>query len=107
MLDQMATLIRTFRPVAVDRTVCTQHIVADWRPDTDELRRHLQTNLDLFDQTLGEDFATSVGVQQWLGSGALSDVLFARYEQGAARVHTAIDAALDRWHRGEPADAWA
>ena len=93
-------------PVAVDRTVCTQHIVADWQPDTDELRRHLETNLDLFDQTLGEDFATSVGVQQGLGSGALTDVLFARYEQGAARVHTAIDAALDRWHRGEPVDAW-
>lgn len=93
-------------PVGVDRTVCTQHIVADWQPDTDELRRHLQTNLDLFDQTLAEDFATSAGVQQGLGSGALTEVLFARYEQGAARVHTAIDAALDRWHRGEPVDAW-
>lgn len=93
-------------PVAVDRTVCTQHIVADWQPDTDELRRHLQTNLDLFDQTLAEDFATSEGVQQGLGSGALSEVLFARYEQGAARVHTAVDAALDRWYRGQPVDAW-
>ncbi len=93
-------------PVAPDRTVCTQHIVADWQPDSEENRRHLQTNLDLFDLTLAEDFATSVGVQQGLTSGALREVLFARYEQGAAHVHTSIDEALARADRGEPVDAW-
>ena len=93
-------------PVAVDRTVCTQHIVADWEPDSDDRRRHLQTNLDLFDQTLAEDFGISTGVQRGLASGALEDVVFGRYEHGAAAVHTAIDAALDRWRRGQPVDAW-
>jgi len=93
-------------PLAVDRTVCEQLIVADWPADTDERRAHLQTNLDLFDQTLGEDFAISAGVQQGLASGALDQVTFARYECGAAAVHRSIDAALARRGQGLPVDAW-
>ncbi len=94
-------------PVAVDRTVCTQHIVADWEADTDDRRAHLHHNLELFDLTLAEDFGTSEGVQRGLHSGALHDVLFARFESGAAAVHSSIDLALERRHRGEPVDAWS
>ncbi len=93
-------------PIATDRTVCVQMIVADWAPDTDERRAHLQTNLDLFDQTLSEDFAISAGVQQGLTSGALREVTFARYESGAAAVHACIDSALERFRAGTPVDAW-
>jgi phenylpropionate dioxygenase-like ring-hydroxylating dioxygenase large terminal subunit len=93
-------------PIAVDRTVCSQFIVADWAADSDESRAHLQTNLDLFDQTLGEDFATSEGVQQGLLSGALSEVTFARYEHGAAAVHTCIDRAIERRRLGQAVDDW-
>lgn len=93
-------------PVAPDRTVCTQHIVAHWAADTDKRRAHLQTNLDLFDLTLGEDFAMSEQVQSGLTSGANDTVLFGRHEHGAAAVYAAIDEALDRRRRGVPVDAW-
>jgi phenylpropionate dioxygenase-like ring-hydroxylating dioxygenase large terminal subunit len=93
-------------PVAVDRTVCTQLIVADWAADTDERRDHLQANLDLFDRTLSEDFSMSEQVQRGLGSGANDTAMFGRHEHGAAEVHRAIDEALERWRNGLPADAW-
>ena len=93
-------------PVTVDRTVCTQHIVAHWEADTDKRRAHLQTNLDLFDVTLREDFAMSQEVQGGLHSGANDTMLFGRHEHGAAAVYDAIDEALGRWRRGEPVDAW-
>ena len=93
-------------PVSVDRTICTQTIVADWATDTDERRAHLQTNLDLFDLTLREDFEMSEQVQRGLGSGANDNVLFGRHEHGAAAVYAAIDEALDRWRRGESPAAW-
>ncbi|MCC6438212.1 MAG: aromatic ring-hydroxylating dioxygenase subunit alpha [Acidimicrobiales bacterium] len=93
-------------PVAIDRTVCTQLIVADWAADTDRRRAHLQTNLDLFDLTLGEDFAMSEEVQRGLGSGANETVLFGRHEHGAAAVYGAVDEALGRWRCGESVDAW-
>ena len=93
-------------PVAVDRTICTQIIVADWEADTDATRAHLKVNLDLFDLTLAEDFAMSEEVQRGLRSGANESMLFGRHEHGAADVHRAIDDALGRWRAGEPVDAW-
>jgi phenylpropionate dioxygenase-like ring-hydroxylating dioxygenase large terminal subunit len=93
-------------PVAVDRSVCTQTIVAHWPADTDRRRAHLQTNLDLFDLTLGEDFAMSEQVQRGLDSGANDAVLFGRHEHGASAVHGAIDEALGRWRAGDAVDAW-
>ena len=93
-------------PVAVDRSVVTQTIVASWAADSDERRRHLQTNLDLFDITLAEDFAVSAQVQRGLHSGANSTVVFGRHEHGASAVHLAIDEALSRWRTGQPPDAW-
>ncbi|MGD9750208.1 MAG: aromatic ring-hydroxylating dioxygenase subunit alpha [Acidimicrobiia bacterium] len=89
-------------PLAIDRTVCVQFIAADWRPeDGDTERDHLQTNLDLFDQTLAEDFGVSEEIQRGLGSGANEVVLFGRFEQEAAGVHAAADAALARWRAGQ------
>jgi phenylpropionate dioxygenase-like ring-hydroxylating dioxygenase large terminal subunit len=93
-------------PVDVGRSICVQCIVADWPADTDERRAHLQTNLDLFDRTLAEDFAMSEGVQAGLRSGALAEVTFARFETGAAAVHDAVDEVLGRYRRGQPVDAW-
>ena len=93
-------------PVGVERSVCTQTIVAGWAADTDQRRTHLKTNLDLFDLTLAEDFAMSEQVQRGLNGGANDTVLFGRHEHGAAAVHTAIDEALDRWRNGQPTDAW-
>lgn len=93
-------------PVAVDRTVCTQTIVAGWGADDEGRRAHLQTNLDLFDRTLGEDFAMSEEVQRGLAADANEELLFGRHEYGAAAAHAAIDAALARVRNGEPADAW-
>ena len=93
-------------PITVERSVCVQMIVSDWAADTDERRAHLQTNIDLFDQTLAEDFATSEGVQQGLRSGALTNVTFARFESGAAAVHTSIDRVLERVRRGAAVDDW-
>ena len=93
-------------PIGIDRTVCSQFIVAEWAADTDDRRAHLQTNLDLFDQTLDEDFRTSEGVQRGLLSGALREVVFARHECGAAIVHSSVDRALERWRCGGPVDAW-
>lgn len=90
-------------PVSVDRTICEQLIVAEWAADTDERRAHLQANLDLFDQTLGEDFAMSEGVQIGLRSGALEQVTFAGFEGGAAAVHVAIDELL-AGRAGHPVD---
>ena len=93
-------------PVGVDRSVCTQTIVAHWAADTDKRRAHLQTNLDLFDVTLREDFGMSEEVQRGLGSGANDSVLFGRHEHGASAVHAAIDEALDRWRAGDAVDGW-
>jgi len=93
-------------PVDAGRSICVQCIVADWPADTDERRAHLQTNLDLFDQTLAEDFAISEGVQAGLRSGALDEVTFARYECGASAVHELVDEVLARHRRGEPVDDW-
>lgn len=93
-------------PIAVDRTICTQIIVADWQGDTETKQSHLKANLDLFDLTLAEDFAMSEEVQRGLRSGANESMLFGRHEHGAADVHRAIDEALDRWRAGEPVDAW-
>lgn len=83
-------------PVSVERTICTQSIVANWAADTDERRAHLQTNLDLFALTLDEDFASSETVQRGLATGANTVFTFGRHEQEASGVHAAIDEALAR-----------
>lgn len=93
-------------PVAIDRTICTQTIVADWAADAPKRQAHLQTNLDLFDLTLREDFDMSEQVQRGLSSGANEHVLFGRHEHGAAAVYAAIDEALGRWRIGESPAAW-
>jgi phenylpropionate dioxygenase-like ring-hydroxylating dioxygenase large terminal subunit len=94
-------------PLAVDRTICSQILVADWEADSPERRARLGTNLDLFDMTLAEDFGISADVQRGLGSGAVEEILFGRHEHGAAVVHATIDEALARWRAGEPVDAWS
>lgn len=93
-------------PVAVGRTVCTQTIVAPWAAADERSRAHLQTNLDLFDLTLREDFDMSEQVQRGLDCGANDSVLFGRHEHGAAAVHAAIDEALGRWRSGGAPAAW-
>jgi benzoate/toluate 1,2-dioxygenase alpha subunit len=48
MLDQMATLIRTFRPVAVDRTEITFHCLAPVTESADERSRRLRQFEEFF-----------------------------------------------------------
>lgn len=93
-------------PISIDRSRCTQILVADWQADSDQRMAHLQTNLDLFDRTLAEDFAMSAEVQRGLASGANEELMFGRHEQEAARLHALVDEALERWHTGRPVDDW-
>lgn len=81
-------------PAAADRTIVTGATLIPETPTTDKARAHWDKNVQIFWNTLAEDFALMESKQSTLGAGANTDLVFGRFEHSAAWFHEAVDAGL-------------
>jgi hypothetical protein len=90
-------------PIAPGRTIVTGATLIPEAPASERARAHWDKNVQIFWNTLAEDFALMESKQSTLGAGANMELVFGRFEHSAAWFHEAVDAGLAGAPAGEHA----
>jgi phenylpropionate dioxygenase-like ring-hydroxylating dioxygenase large terminal subunit len=89
------TQVTRLDPLGVNGTQIHDFALIPQQPENDRAREHWDRNVQLYRDTLGEDYAQMESIQVGLASGANESLRFGRYEFALARFHEQLDAELD------------
>ena len=86
--------VTRIEPTALGRTQVFDIALIPAAPDNDRARSHWDRNVQLYRDTLAEDYAQMEAIHAGLESGANRELRFGRYEFALARFHVQLDAQL-------------
>lgn len=86
--------VTRLEPFAVDGTRIIDFALIPEAPPNDRARVHWERNVQLYRDTLGEDYAQMESIQAGLASGANESLRFGRFEFALARFNAQLDAEL-------------
>lgn len=86
--------VTRIEPTALGLTRVHDVALIPQAPHDDRARTHWERNVQLYRDTLAEDYAQMESIQAGLASGANTVLRFGRYESALARFHEQLDAAL-------------
>lgn len=88
------TQVTRLEPLATDRTKLIEFALIPEAPRNDRARVHWDRNVQLYRDTLGEDYAQMESIQGGLASGANDSLRFGRFEAALARFNEQVEAEL-------------
>lgn len=86
--------VTRIEPTALGRTQVFDIALIPAAPDNERARSHWDRNVQLYRDTLAEDYAQMEAIHAGLESGANRELRFGRYEFALARFHVQLDAQL-------------
>lgn len=88
------TQVTRLEPLATDRTKLIEFALIPESPQSDRARMHWDRNVQLYRDTLGEDYAQMESIQGGLASGANESLRFGRFETALGRFNEQVEAEL-------------
>lgn len=86
--------VTRIEPTSLGRTQVHDIALIPLLPQTERARAHWERNVQIYRDTLAEDYAQMESIHAGLESGANAQLRFGRYESALARFHAQLDAQL-------------
>jgi hypothetical protein len=87
-------MVSFLSPLGLGETLMEEIALIPALPDAEEASKYWDHNVDLFRNTLDEDYVLAEKIQRGLGSGANSSLVFGRFEQALGWFHEQLEDLL-------------